>query len=363
MAGENRTTAQSLINELESDASRFDFYAAVRLLESLNPDKPRLGNSIKLADDALRFSQDPELQFPASALAAYHTDSSHAPRLSVNFFGLFGPNGPLPLHLTEYARERLRHHHDPTLARFADIFHHRMIALFYRAWANTRPTVAFDRPESDTFRGYVGSLLGIRGAAFQQRDELDDRGKLFYAGHFSAHQKHPDGLTAIIGDILQIKVRIEEFIGEWMAIQVQDQTRLGVSPDIASLGRSALLGASVWGCQHKFRIVLGPLTLKQYLSLLPEGKALAQLMAIIRNYLGDELVWDVNLLLKKDQVPTELVLGATAGADKHDPSGTAQLGWSMWLGPRRTRQDADDLTLNPLIKYADSWQPNISAGG
>lgn len=355
MAGENRTTPQSLVAELERDASRFDFYAAVRLLESLNAGKPRLGNSIKLADDAVRFSQDPELQFPASALAAYRTDTSNAPRLSVNFFGLFGPNGPLPLHLTEYARERLRHHHDPTLARFADIFHHRMIALFYRAWANTRPTIAFDRPESDAFRGYVGSLLGIRGTAFDQRDELDDRAKLFYAGHFSAHQQHPEGLRAIIGDILWVKVRIEEFVGEWMAIQVQDQTRLGVSPDIASLGQSALLGASVWGCQHKFRIVLGPLNLDRYLSLLPGATALAQLVAMVRNYLGDELVWDVNLLLRRDQVPRELALGLPSAASEDCMPGTAQLGWSMWLGPRGSEVgDADDLMLNPFLKQFSS---------
>ena len=45
-------------------------------------------------------------------------------------FGLLGPNGPLPLHLTEYVRERLRHHADPTFARFLDLFHHRF-ALFF----------------------------------------------------------------------------------------------------------------------------------------------------------------------------------------------------------------------------------------
>lgn len=351
MAGENRAAAQSLIEELERDATRFDFFAAVRLLENLNRDKPRLGTSIKLSDDAVRFSQEPELQFPASALADYRTDSQFPPRLAVNFFGLFGPNGPMPLHLTEYARERLRHHHDPTFSRFADIFHHRMIALFYRAWANTRPTVAYDRPESDSFRGYVGSLLGIRGEAFSRRDALDDRAKLFYAGHFSAHNKHPEGLRAIIGDILRAKVTIEEFVGEWMAISVKDQSRLGVSPKIASLAQSAVLGASVWGCQHKFRIILGPLMLDQYLSLLPGGDAFAQLLAIVRNYVGDELVWDANLLLRKDQVPSELTLGLPGEDSGESMPGTARLGWSMWLGPRgNDADDAGDLMLNPFLE-------------
>ena len=78
------------------------------------------------------------------------------PRMEVFFFGLFGPHGPLPLHLTEYARNRLRQAGDPTFARFADIFHHRLLSLFYRAWANAQPTVNLDRPESDRFADYVG---------------------------------------------------------------------------------------------------------------------------------------------------------------------------------------------------------------
>jgi len=351
MAGENRSSSRALIARLEQDASRFDFFAAVRLLEALNPDKPRLGTSVKLSDDVVRFAQEPELQFPASALASYHTGSEvTAARLAVNFFGLFGPNGPLPLHLTEYARERLRHHHDPTLAHFADIFHHRMISLFYRAWANVRPEVSYDRPDSDRFGFYVASLLGMAGDSFRRRDALDDRAKLFYAGHFSEQSKHPEGLRAIISELLASHVHIVEFVGEWMEIQLSDQSRLGFSPDLATLGQSFMLGNAVWGCQHKFRIVLGPLKLDQYLALLPGAKSLAQLIAIVRNYLGDELVWDANLVLKNEEVPAELCLGQAENQEA-GIAGHAQLGWSMWLGPRNSDTDADDLMLNPLIKH------------
>lgn len=63
-------------------------------------------------------------------------------RLEQFFFGLGGPNGPLPLHLTEYMRERQRNHADPTSKRFLDVFHHRLLSLFYRAWAEARPPSA-----------------------------------------------------------------------------------------------------------------------------------------------------------------------------------------------------------------------------
>ncbi len=349
MASENRTPAHVLIGELRQEAYRFDFFETLRWLEALNSDKPRLGTSLKVNDDAIRLSQEPELEFPASTIASCVVDKSDIPRLAVTFFGLFGSHGPLPLHLTEYTRERLRNHRDPTLSRFADVFHHRMLSLFYRAWANARPTVSYDRPESDRFGFYVGSLLGISGQAFRNRDALDDRAKLFYSGLFSAQTKCADGLQAIIADMLSVEVEIEEFVGEWMEIQRKDHSRLGYTPELATLGQSALLGAFVWGCQHKFRIVLGPLNLKRYLSLLPGGKSLAQLTAIVRNYVGDELVWDANLLLKMQEVPEEIALGEPREIHASCLGGESRLGWSMWLGPRASDSDADDLTLNPFF--------------
>jgi len=352
MASEKRMPAHPLIGELEAAAFRFDFFETLRLIEALNPDKPRLGNSIKASDDPVLLGQEPELHFPPSTLASYAAREKFHPRLAVNFFGLFGPQGPLPLHLTEYARERSRNHHDPTFARFADIFHHRMLSLFYRAWANARPTVSFDRPQEDRFGFYVGTLFGLSGEAMSNRDALADNAKRFYAGRLAAQNKCPEGLQAILADLLALRVRIVEFIGEWMEIQQNDQTRLGLSPEVASLGQSALLGGFVWGCQHKFRIVLGPVTLAQYLALLPGGAALAQLVAVVRNYIGDELVWDAQLLLQKQQVPKELALGRPAQPNTASLNGDARLGWSMWLGPRSSPKDADDLLLNPFFRGA-----------
>jgi type VI secretion system protein ImpH len=224
-----------------------------------------------------------------------------------------------------------------------------MISLFYRAWANARPTVSYDRPDSDRFSFYVGSLLGVGGEVFKQRDALNDRAKRYYAGHFSATSQSPGGLCAIISDILQTSVDVIEFVGEWMAIQRRDQTRLGIAPNTASLGESALLGAFVWGCQHKFRLILGPLTLAQYLALLPGGTILPQLIAIVRNYVGDAFVWEAQLILDKNQVPAELTLGKSTSSNAQRLNGEAQLGWSMWLGPRARDDDADDLLLNPFI--------------
>lgn len=349
MACENRTSPDFLIDQLETKPYTFDFFEALRLIEAMHADKPRLGQGVKASDDAVRLSQEPDLQFYPATLSSYSISPNGIPRLSANFFGLFGPHGPLPLHITDYARERIRNHHDRTLARFADIFHHRMISLFYRAWANVRPTVSFDRPESDRFSFYVGSMFGLGGDTIRNQDALSDQAKFFYAGHFSAQTKCVGGLQAIIGDVLRISVYIEEFVGEWMQIQENERSRLGESAELSSLGQSALLGAFVWGCQHKFRLVLGPLSFDQYLSLLPAARAFEQLKSIVRNYIGDEMVWDIKLVLHKQQVPEELILGIAQHEVQPGVQSEAQLGWTTWLGPRLGLEDADDLTLNPFF--------------
>src|SRR3546814_1453171 len=100
----------------------------------------------------------------------------------------------------------------------------------------------------------------------------------------------------------------------------------------------ARLGGAVWGRQHKFRVVFGPLDLNQYERLLPGGESLRRLVPVVRNYVGLELSWDVNMILEADQVPPTR-LGRTG-----------RLGWTTWLGmEERTRDDAD-LFLDPSGK-------------
>lgn len=343
MADQDRAAADSLIHALQTEPYRFGFFPLLRSIECRNPSKPRLGTSARAAQDPIRLGQEPHLEFaPATIASCEPSTASGVPFVAVRFLGLFGPQGPLPLHLTEYARERMRNVGDQTFARFADIFHHRMLCLFYRAWANSQPAVSYDRPETDRFALYVGSLFGLAGGELRHRDALPDLTKLFFAGHFAGQTRHADGLTAILHGYFSVPVRIQEFIGEWMNIAESDQTRLGVSPATGRLGMSAVAGSRVWGCQHKFHVVLGPLTFAEYRSFLPGGTNLARLTAAVRNYIGVELVWSLRLVLRSDEVPMSRL------------DGGARLGWTTWGGERRTAAPADDLILDPYFHEARS---------
>ena len=248
------------------------------------------------------------------------------------FFGLFGTNGPLPLHLTEYVRDRMRHAGDRTFSAFADLFHHRMLMLFHRAWVQAEPTAAADRPTNNRFDVYVGSLFGIGLPSLSNRDEIPDRAKLQYAGWFANCVRTAEGLRAILADYFELPVVVEEFQSEWLDLPESNRTRLGGAPEEATLGRTTVLGKRVYRADHKFRVRLGPLSSEDYLRMLPGRPSLNRLTAMVRAYTGDELAWDVRLCMKRGET-AQIRLGR----------GNC-LGWNArigWGGP------AADLIIDP----------------
>jgi type VI secretion system protein ImpH len=327
------TDVVALFAALSREPYHHDFYQTMRRLECLYSDKPRWGRALRPVDERVRLGQDPDLSFAPAPIASFDEGGDAGiPRLQVRLFGLLGPNGPLPLHITEYARERLRNAGDRTLSRFLDVFHHRFVALFYRAWAQAQPHVNRDRPDADRFGGYVGAFLGLRPAAFRNRDLVPDIAKLFHVGVLIRHVRNAQGLRSVLEQFFRVPVRIEQFVEHWMTLAPPERTYL--AREGATLGHGAVLGARVWDGQHKFRVQIGSLTLPEYESFLPGGVRLGKLVDWVTFYLSLELDWDVRLVLKKDEVPP-LTLDRRR-----------RLGWTTWLGTRRTPRDADDLCLH-----------------
>lgn len=326
----------ALFRTLAEQPYAHDFFQSLRRIECLFSDKPRFGTALRPVDEPIRLAQQPSLAFAPATLASFQLPSeNHPARLQVHFFGLLGTNGPLPLHLTEYAYQRKLHHGDETFTRWLDVFHHRFLQMFYRAWAQAQPTVSLDRPREDRFSIYIGSLLGLGHASVRQRDAAPDFAKQFFAGRLAAQVRNPDGLAAALTGFFRVPMRVEPFVGHWLTIPPRDRSRLGAGNRGAQLGAGATLGSKVWNRQNKFRLWIGPLTLKQYESFLPGGTALQRLVAWVRQYLCFELEWDVRLVLAEGLVPK-----ATLG-------GYGQLGWTSWAGTRSKTAGATDLVLDP----------------
>jgi type VI secretion system protein ImpH len=352
----------ALFERLAAEPYAFDFFQAVRRLECAGDagGRPRIGTSVRAGQDAVRFAQYPSLEFAPSTVAAFappDPEGRWAARMSVNFMGMWGPNGPLPLHLTEYARDRLRNCADPTLARFMDVFHHRMTSLFYRAWAVNQQVVAADRArpgygiggtggadgvESDRFAVYVASLIGRGMSSLRGRDAVPDDAKLHWSGHLSGETSHAEGLEAILTGHFGYPCRVLPFAGQWIDLPPESRCMLGRSRETGALGQTTIVGSRVWDCQGKFRIRLGPMPLREFARMLPGQPGNRQLRDWIRNYAGDQLAWEARVVLASVAVP-----GVRLGGGAGQLGGAGLLGWSTWLPTDgRPRRDADDLILH-----------------
>jgi type VI secretion system protein ImpH len=250
------------------------------------------------------------------------------------------------LHFTEYVRERLRFRGDATLASFLDVFHHRLLSLFYRAWAQAQPTAHHDRPHDDRFAAWLGAGFGAEGAGATPR-ALPDTAWLFQAGLLGARSRHPEGLGKLLRQYFAVPVRIEQHVAQWLVLGPDDRSRLGFSrsrPERSGhaapeLGVSATSGNKCRDRQYKFRVALGPLTLARYHDFLPGGHAWRRLREWVQLYAGLDLRWDVELVLARGEVP-EPRLGSVA-----------RLGVSTWIGRDARDRDRNELRLRPDTSF------------
>ncbi|GGO66666.1 type VI secretion system baseplate subunit TssG [Bowmanella pacifica] len=335
MAHKSGTTSGylTLYRQLQQEPFKFGFYSALRRIERLADGDLQLGKTARPKDDPIRLGQTPSMLFAPSTLSEFISSGRHKPKLDVLFFGLYGPNGPLPLHLTEYVRDRLRNHADHSMARFCDIFHHRFLSFFYRSWADAQPTVNLDRPQTDRFVMRVGSLMGIGIPECRARDSLPDFAKLHMAARMAQRNKNAEGLCAMINHYFGLAVTLESFVGQWLSIDTSEQLCLGRNAESGQLGITSNLGSRVWQCQGKFRLILGPMSLSKYQTFLPGGKNLCRLKDLVRHYLNDELDWDIRLILAQEEAQ-----GVRLGQ-------SGSLGWTTWVLANMPKEDLQDLVL------------------
>jgi len=314
---------QALLAHVRSEPWAHDFFALLRRIDSLRPQSPRTGQALRPSQEALRLAQQPELDFAPAALSALQPRKDLPPRLSVRFFGLLGPQGPMPLHFTEYVRERSHQHGDPTAAHFLDLFHHRALGLFYRAWAQAQPTVHLDRPHDDRYRHWLGGVAGLPPAG----QTVPADALAFHAGQLAGRSRHPEALCKVLRHYFAVPIAIEQHVGQWLQVDRADRSRLGhagnrgersAAPP-AQLGRSANAGSRAWDRQYRFRLHVGPLTLAQYRSFLPGGSSWRPLAEWVRLLAGPDLSWELQLTLQPGARPV-------ARLDR-----SVQLGVTSWL--------------------------------
>jgi type VI secretion system protein ImpH len=362
----------SVAERLFQEGFAFDFFQAVRLLERLGgPRRVPVGRRGPPAAEVVRFRAHQSLHFPASAIYSVEppTAAQAMPVLVATFMGLTGPSGVLPRHYTELLLRLARDSKGAekgALAAWFDLFNHRLISLFYRAWEKYHFTIAHERGEHfarepDAFTQTLFSLVGlglsplrrrlhvvIPDSALQPGQErvlarIDDLTLLHYSGFFAHRPRCASSLQALLQDYFGLPVEVRQFQGQWLLLDEANRTRLGAAEGNSVLALSAVAGDRVWDVQGKFRIRLGPLRLRQFDEFLPQRspvaarKSLFVLSHLVRLYVGAELDFEVQLVLAAADVPP-CQLSATAATGPY-------LGWNTWVCSQPLPHDADDAVL------------------
>jgi type VI secretion system protein ImpH len=341
--GRNTGVAQRLFDE----PTRFEFFQAVRVLRSIRARaRTQTPASADDLDQIARFRARLSLEFPASDIHALRRADGDAgngeaadgpAQMTVAFMGLTGPSGVLPRHYTEMLIARRARNKDTTARDFFDLFNHRLISLFYQAWEKYRFHVRYERGDRGALTQYLLSLAGLGTRGLQSRLQRDGAGihddtLAYYSGLLAKRPRCVASLQALLADHFGAAVQVEQFQGRWLSIAASDRTRLGVQHGGAGLGEGAVLGDRVWDRQSKIRIKFGPLCWRRFGELLPTGSAFAAANQLVRLFAGPSVEYEMQLVLKADQVPAFQLSSKAADAPR--------LGWSIWLKNQPLTADA-----------------------
>lgn len=349
----------------------FDFFQSIRLLLLLGTkERVLVGMDGPPQREVARFLANTTLSFPASSIQQLERDPGQQPgRMTVNFMGLTGPSGVLPRHYTERLWTDLRGPERTALQDWLDLFNHRFISLFYRAWEKYRFYLPFERGESaqrdpDAFSRSLFSLVGLglrshrnrfrvafaefptpasvdgveRPVREKELARLDDFALLRFGGLFAHRPRCAVSLEAFLQIYLQVPVKVVQFQGQWLHMGEESQTAVGARNN--RMGLDTMVGDRVWDVQSKVRIRLGPLSYAQFLDYLPDRtpltrrKRLFLLVQLVRFCVGAELDVEVQLVLEKQEVPA-------AQTGPH-----SRLGWNTWSRRQSYPRHAEDTVFN-----------------
>lgn len=307
------------------------------LLRRLERDGARFGRSGGPSREPARLGQRARLTFGTRDVAGF-TPGPPA-KVDVEVLGLLGPEGALPLHITRWVMGRMSDRwftdgsdaaSDTTFLDFCNLLQHRMMSLYWRAWADARPEVQIEHGAAGRVQALVETLAGVALPGTKPKGpDAQTRLKLRHATSLGRQVTSVERLTAYLGDVLEVPVGLVEFIGTWTQIPERLQSRLGQA--YAQLGRSAVVGSRSFQRQTLVELRVGPLTFSRFTQFLADPDLTARLRHAIRHAMGREMEFNLRLVMAREEIPDARL-------------GHCQLGRTAWLSPKR-QADADDLRL------------------
>ena len=330
-----------LLRALVNHPQAFDFFQAIRLLDyahhkNIGCDKNENQHQKILSQDWIQFGVFSKNVFPVAAiekidfLKNLKLDNRLIPFVQINFMGLTGVRGVLPEHYTERLLMSW-HQGDHVVSDFFDMFHHRLILLFYGAWKKNHFWVNYElnqlsQNKTDVFTQMVQSFSGVPAALSENLPSPKANLFKFYASLFSKRVRSAFGLESLLGEYFKLPIQILPFQGRWLMLEKFDCSIIGIISSLHSqyheLGKNMVLGQRRWCVQNNFTIVVGPLKYSQFEPFSPDKKILPELVKIVKWYINKELNFNIQFELMAKEVPFCQI----SHQKKH------RLAWNAWLG-------------------------------
>ncbi len=325
---------------LDADTKRFSFFQLVQLLERFHNPAAHVGQAGPAGQEVLRFRSDTSLAFPTSDVAGVLEQPQHVPpryEITTTFLGLFGSGSPLP---TFYVEAILQSDQDPNeVQAFVDVFHHRLISLFYRAWIKYRYHVLFAEDGRDPFSQRLYALMGLGATELTEGTGLPNTRLLRYVGLFAQLPRSASALQGLISDFFGgLDVLIHQCSGRW--VDLDPAQRNAVGRENCNLGWNCSVGARIYSHASNFRVSIGPMEYDTFISFLPNTKGFEALVLLVQLFVRDRLDFDVELIVREPSIP-EMQLSSSA-----PPRMGSRIGWTGWM--RTARPDRDDVRTQSL---------------
>lgn len=288
-----------IVSFIESEGSRFGFFQAVHLLHRLIPDAVPVGELGPPSAEPVRFQHDPQLIFHASDVAGIEVrrvNGTTRAVMTTTFLGLTGSSSPMA---TVFAEDVLRAEaqDEKSLRAFYDLFHHRLVSLFYRTWKKYRFTVGFKSDGSDVFSRKMLSFVGVDiGGAVHERG-LGPLELLGMAPLLATRTRSGRMLNIILERALPegVGLRMEPFVARKVTVATDDRVLIGRQKH--QIGFSFSIGKTVIDRSGRFRITVGPVDQEMFDSLLPGGSRHDNFRDIVQQFLPPHVEAELEVLL------------------------------------------------------------------
>jgi type VI secretion system protein ImpH len=342
------TGSDPLLERLLARGFEFDFFQAVWLLERYGAIDVPVGGRGPVGQESFRFRPDISVGFPPTDLRRVTqypdlTGDRSNYLFEVTFLGLYGVSTPLPLH---YAIDLLRsvyqanvapdpreaapadaaHPADPgtrsTPTRdFLDVFHHRLISLFYRSWLKYRYNRSFGLPGRDVITDYLVWLIGYAPDSDKATLGVSPIQLLRYAGSLTQRPRSAIMLKGMLLDYWEnLSVKVEQCVGRWVPVPPADRNCIGLAN--CGLGFDLTVGEQVYDLTGSFATTLGPMDWTTYVSFLPGGPRNAETCALVQRFCADPLTFTIELRLRAGEVPEMVLSSGEEGS---------RLGFTSWV--------------------------------